>query len=85
MTCSHPQPLKIYNNYVSFPKIAKFTKYYFNHSKYIFKGKSNSIKLKESKPLNNEISEFILSKRNITNINFSKKIIKTLLSFTEKF
>ena len=79
------KPLKIYNNYVSFPKIDKFSKFYFNQSKYIFKGKSQTIKLKETKPLNNEIREFILSKRNITNINFSKKIIKTLLSFTEKF
>ena len=32
-------PVKIYNNYVSFPKIDKFTKYFFNQSKYIFKGK----------------------------------------------
>ena len=72
------QPLKIYNNYVSFPKIAKFTKYYFNHSKYIFKGKSNSIKLKESKPLNNEILEFLGNKKNITDINFSENVIKII-------
>ena len=72
------QPLKIYNNYVSFPKIAKFTKYYFNHSKYIFKGKSNSIKLKETKPLNNEILEFLGNKKNITDINFSENVIKII-------
>ena len=72
------QPLKIYNNYVSFPKIKKFTKYYFNHSKYIFKGKSNSIKLKETKPLNNEILEFLHDKNNITDINFSENIIKVI-------
>lgn len=72
------QPIKIYNNYVSFPKIDKFSKYYFNHSKYIFKGKSKSIKLSETKPLNNEILEFVKSKKNITNIEFSKNIIKTL-------
>jgi len=74
------EPIKIYNNYVSFPKIDKFSKYYFNQSKYVFKGKSKSIKLKDTKPLNNEILEFIKSKKNITNINFSKKIIKTIQS-----
>ncbi len=71
-------PIKIYNNYVSFPKIDKFTKNYFNQSKYIFKGKSRSIKLKNTKPLNNEICEFIENKKNITTTKFSEKIIKTL-------
>ena len=72
------EPIKIYNNYVSFPKIDKFSKYYFNQSKYIFKGSSKSIKLKENKPLNNEILEFISSPKNITDISFSEKIIKIL-------
>ena len=72
------EPIKIYNNYVSFPKIDKFSKDYFNQSKYIFKGKSKSIKIKDTKPLNNEILEFVKSKRNITNIDFSKNIIKTI-------
>ena len=75
---SHNEPLKIYNNYVNFPKIEKFTKYYFNQSKYIFKGKSKSIKLKETKPLNNEILEFLGTKNNITDINFSEDIIKII-------
>ena len=72
------EPLKIYNNYVNFPKIEKFTKYYFNQSKYIFKGRSKSIKLKETKPLNNEILEFLGKKNNITGINFSENIIKII-------
>ena len=72
------EPIKIYNNYVSFPKIDKFSKNYFNQSKYIFKGKSRSIKIKNTKPLNNEILEFLKSKKNITNIDFSKNIIKTI-------
>ena len=72
------EPIKIYNNYVSFPKIDKFSKDYFNQSKYIFKGKSKSIKIKDTKPLNNEILEFVKSKKNITNIDFSKNIIKTI-------
>ena len=72
------EPVKIYNNYVSFPKIDKFTKYFFNQSKYIFKGKSRSIKLKETKPLNNEINEFLKNNQSITNIKFSEDIIKTI-------
>tara|TARA_B100001059_G_scaffold226326_1_gene254557 strand:+ start:357 stop:1331 length:975 start_codon:yes stop_codon:yes gene_type:complete len=72
------EPIKIYNNYVSFPKIDKFTKYFFNQSKYIFKGKSKSIKLKETKPLNNEINEFLKNNQSITNIKFSEDIIKTI-------
>ena len=59
------EPIKIYNNYVNFPKIDKFSKLYFNQSKYIFKGKSTSIKLKSNKPLNNEIEEFIKSKKKL--------------------
>ncbi len=72
------EPIKIYNNYVSFPKIKNFSKLYFNQSKYIFRGKSKSIRLSMQKPLNIEIEEFIKSKRNLTNLKFSKNIIKTL-------
>ena len=52
------EPIKIYNNYVSFPKINRFSKLYFNQSKYIFRGKSKSIRLSIQKPLNVEIKEF---------------------------
>ena len=72
------EPIKIYNNYVNFPKIDKFSKLYFNQSKYIFKGKSTSIKLKSNKPLNNEIEEFFKSKKNLTDLSFAKNIIKIL-------
>jgi len=72
------EPIKIYNNYVAFPKIDKFTKYFFNQSKYIFKGKSKSIKLKETKPLNNEIIEFLKKKQNITDLKFSENIVKII-------
>ena len=74
------EPIKIYNNYVSFPKIDKFSKNYFNQSKYIFKGSSKSIRLKNMKPLDNEIKEFINNQKNFTDINFSEKIIQTLKS-----
>ena len=72
------EPIKIYNNYVAFPKIDKFTKYFFNQSKYIFKGKSRSIKLKKTKPLNNEIIEFLKKKQSIADLNFSENIIKII-------
>ena len=72
------EPIKIYNNYVAFPKIDKFTKYFFNQSKYIFKGKSKSVKLKETRPLNNEIIHFLRKNHNITNLKFSENIIKTI-------
>ena len=75
---NYEEPIKIYNNYVSFPKIDKFSQNYFNQSKYIFKGSSKSIKLKDTKPLDNEIKEFVNSSMNPTDINFSKKIIQTL-------
>ena len=72
------EPIKIYNNYVAFPKIDKFTKYFFNQSKYIFKGKSKSIKLKETKALNNEIKDFLKKKQNITDLKFSESIVKII-------
>ena len=71
------EPIKIYNNYVNFLKIDKFSKLYFNQSKYIFKGKSTSIKLKSNKPLNNKLKN-LLKVKNLTDIDFAKKIIKTL-------
>ena len=72
------EPLKIFNNYVNFPKIDNFSENVFNQSKYIFKGKSKSIILKDQKPLDLEIKEFIGNKPNITNINFSENIIKII-------
>tara|TARA_B100001758_G_scaffold216137_1_gene202225 strand:- start:625 stop:1593 length:969 start_codon:yes stop_codon:yes gene_type:complete len=75
------QPIKIYNNYVNFPKIDKFTKYFFNQSKYIFKGSSRFIKLEDKKPLDEEIKHFIKGKEIITDINFSEKVINALSGF----
>ena len=72
------EPVKIYNNYVNFPKIDKFTKYYFNQSKYIFKGKSKSIRLNGSKALNNEIIEFLKNRKSVTDLNFAENIVKIL-------
>ena len=72
------KPIQIYDNYVSFPKIDKFSKNFFNQSKYIYKGKSQSIRFKEKKPLNEEIKHFLKSNKIITDIDFSEKIIKTI-------
>ena len=74
---NHNEPLKFIIIMSIFQK-QKVHKYYFNQSKYIFKGKSKSIKLKETKPLNNEILEFLDNKNNITDINFSEDIIKII-------
>ena len=72
------KPIQIYNNYVTFPKIDKFTKDYFNHSRYIFKGSSIGIKLTNKRPLNEEIKEFIKKNKTITDIVFSQNVIQTI-------
>ena len=72
------KPIQIYNNYVHFPKIDKFSKQFFGKTLYIFKGKSRSIKLNFTPPLDEEIKAFIKDKEIITNLNFSENIIKTL-------
>ena len=75
---NHDKPMKIYNNYVNFPKIHNFSENIFNQSKYIFKGKSKYIKLQDQKPLDLEIKEFIRNKTNITNLKFSENIIRVI-------
>ena len=75
---NNEKPIKIYDNYVSFPKIDKFSNNFFNQSKYIYKGKSHPIRFKEKKPLDEEIKHFLKSNKIITDIDFSEKIIKTI-------
>ena len=72
------KPIQIYNNYVHFPKIDKFSKQFFGKTHYIFKGKSRGIKLNYKLPLDEEIKAFINDKKIITNLDFSENIIKTL-------
>ena len=72
------KPIQIYNNYVSFPKIDKFSKNYFKRTHYIFKGKSLTKKFNLKPALNEQIKIFLNNKKIITNINFSENIIKTL-------
>ena len=72
------KPIQIYNNYVYFPKIDKFSKQYFGKTHFIFKGKSSSIKLNSKPPLDEEIKAFVNEKKIVTNLTFSENIIKTL-------
>ena len=72
------KPIQIYNNYVSFPKIDKFSRSYFKKTHYIFKGKSLTKKFNLKPSLNEQIKIFLNNKKIITNINFSENIIKTL-------
>ncbi len=70
------KPIKIFNNYASYPKLSKFTKSYFSQKAFTYKGKSKHIKLNGSKPLDNEILDFINDKKYISDLNFSSDIIK---------
>tara|TARA_B100000945_G_scaffold317182_1_gene319527 strand:- start:971 stop:1945 length:975 start_codon:yes stop_codon:yes gene_type:complete len=72
------KPIQIFNNYVYFPKIDKFSKQYFGKTHYIFKGKSISLKLNTKLPLDEEIRAFVNEKKIIPDIDFSENIIKTL-------
>lgn len=70
------RPLQIFDNYVHYPKLSKFTKSYFSKKAFVYKGKSSYIKINDSKPLDNEINDFINEKKNISDIDFSSDIIK---------
>lgn len=70
------KPIQIYNNYASYPKLSKFTKSYFSKKAFVYKGKSSFVKIKDSKPLDNEINDFINDKKSISDIDFSSDIIK---------
>ena len=70
------KPIQIFNNYATYPILSKFTKNYFSKKAFVYKGKSSHIKIKDSKPLDNEINDFINEKKNISDIDFSSDIIK---------
>ncbi len=70
------RPIQIFNNYANYPKLSKFTKSYFSKKAFVYKGKSSYVKIKDSKPLDNEINDFINEKKNISDIDFSSDIIK---------
>ena len=70
------KPIKIFDNYASYPKISKYSKSYFSNKAFIYKGKSRFIKLKDKMPLNNEILSFIKNDKNLTDIIFAEGIIK---------
>ncbi|MDB4193661.1 Gfo/Idh/MocA family oxidoreductase [Candidatus Pelagibacter sp.] len=70
------KPIKIFDNYASYPKISKYSKSYFTKKAFVYKGKSKFVKLKDKMPLNSEILSFIKNKDNITDIKFAEDIIK---------
>lgn len=70
------KPIQIFNNYANYPKLSKFTKSFFSKKAFVYKGKSSFIKIKDSKPLDNEINDFINEKKNISDIDFSSNIIE---------
>ena len=70
------KPIKIFDNYASYPKISKYSKSYFSNKAFIYKGKSRFIKLKDKMPLNNEILSFIKNDKNLTDLTFAEGIIK---------
>ena len=67
------KPIKIFNNYASYRKLSKFTKVISTKSIYL-KGKSKHIKLNGSKPLDNEILDFINDKIYF-DLNFSSILL----------
>ena len=70
------KPIQIFNNYANYPKLSKFTKSYFSQKAFVYKGKSKQIKLKVKKSLDNEISEFLNERKNISDINFAEDVIR---------
>ena len=70
------KPIKIFDNYASYPKISKYSKSYFSKKVFVYKGKSRFIKLKDKMPLDSEILSFIKNDINLTDITFAEDIIK---------
>tara|TARA_B100000902_G_scaffold394571_1_gene451173 strand:- start:467 stop:1432 length:966 start_codon:yes stop_codon:yes gene_type:complete len=71
-------PIKIYNQYAKYPTMDFFDKKFINSKALIYKGNNKSIKIKSNNPLSEEIKYFLNSKKNYTDISFSKKILKFL-------
>ena len=70
------KPIKIFDNYASYPKISKYSKSYFSKKAFIYKGKARFIKLKNKMPLDSEILSFIKNDENLADITFAEDIIK---------
>ena len=74
--------IKIYNKYAKYPKMSYFDSKFFNTKAKIYHGKNYSPKLKSNDPLKDELRHFFkcakIKKKPITDINFAKKILKTL-------
>ena len=71
-------PIKIYNQYAKYPKLDFFNKNFINSKALVYKGNNKSIKIKSNNPLSTELEYFLSTKKNHTDINFAKKILKFL-------
>ena len=57
------EPLRIFNKYAKYPDMTKFDKKFINSKAQIYQGNSKVIKIKNQKPLQNEIVHFFKSIR----------------------
>ena len=71
-------PIKIYNQYAKYPSMNFFDKNFINSKALVYKGNSKSIKIRSNNPLSDELKYFLNSKKNYTDISFSRKILKFL-------
>lgn len=74
--------IKIFNKYAEYPKINYFDNSYFKNKAKIYIGKNYTPKIKSNDPLCDELRHFFncIKKNNkpVSNINFAKKILKSL-------
>lgn len=68
-------PIQIYNQYAKYPEMDFFNNKFYKSKALIYKGKSRSIKIKSISPLINEIKEFFINKKPLTDIKLAKKIL----------
>ena len=74
--------IKIYNKYAEYPKISQFDSSYFKKKAKIYEGKNIVPKITLNDPLKDELNYFFnctkKNKKPYSDINFAKKILKSL-------
>ena len=68
-------PLKIYNQYATYPKLDFFDKNFLKGKALIYKGNSKKIIVNNTSPLHNEIRFFFTNKKPFTDIKLAKEIL----------
>lgn len=71
-------PIKIYHQYAKYPELNFFDKKFLSSKALIYKGKSNSIRIKSRSALDNEIRVFFGKKKYYSDINLAKDILTFL-------